>query len=398
MLDHFAVHRWNWKYGANSKTLTKSINLNDLRRFTVARTFFPPTTLKRAIERMGFIQADPIRAPARAQDLILRQRVKNYHAGDLERRYDTLDIEEDFFVIYGFVTKSLHALMHPRSDSHPSVDNLPLPWPAANRKRAQHLLEFVSERGEVHPREVDQHFAHGKVENFWGGSSNATTHLLQEMHYRGLLRVVRRDQGIRVYATRESGAEVIDADERRERIDALVDVAVKLYAPLPAPSLASMVSRLRYAVPQWQRELKTALQRAKDRLMHAHVDGIGWYWAKEDSLRGAFRNLSEDRVRLLAPFDPLVRDRARFALLWGWEYRFEAYTPAAKRKLGYYALPLLWRDRVLGWANLSVKDGKLLSDFGYVKSPPGDRTFKRELAAELDRMRAFLSLPLQNGK
>lgn len=377
------------------KTLTKPITLNDLRRFTVARTFFPPTTLKRAIERMGFIQADPIRAPARAQDLILRQRVKNYHAGDLERRYDTLDIEEDFFVIYGFVTKSLHALMHPRSGSHASVDNMPLPWPAANRKRAQLLFEFVGERGEVHPREVDQHFAHGKVENFWGGSSNATTHLLQEMHYRGLLRVVRREKGIRVYATRESGAGVIDPDERRERIDALVDVAVKLYAPLPASSLASMVSRLRYAVPQWQRELKTALQRAKDRLMHAQVDGIRWYWAKEDSLRGAFRSSSEDRVRLLAPFDPLVRDRARFALLWGWEYRFEAYTPAAKRKLGYYALPLLWRDRVLGWANLSVKDGKLLSEFGYVKSPPGDRAFKRELAAELDRMRAFLDLPVR---
>ena len=114
---------------------------------------------------MGFIQADPIRAPARAQDLILRQRVKNYHAGDLERRYDTLDIEEDFFVIYGFVTKSLHALMHPRAGSQASVDKMPLPWPAANRNRAQLLYEFVSERGEVHPREVDQHFAHGKVEN-----------------------------------------------------------------------------------------------------------------------------------------------------------------------------------------------------------------------------------------
>ena len=100
----------------------------------------------------------------------------------------------------------------------------------------------------------------------------------------------------------------------------------------------------------------------------------------------------------LEAFDPLVRDRARFALLWGWEYRFEAYTPAAKRKLGYYALPLLWRDRVIGWANLSVKDGQLLSEFGYVKSPPDDRAFKRELVAELDRMRAFLSLPLQNGK
>ena len=63
---------------------------------------------------MGFVQADPIRAPARAQDLILRHRVKNYRAGDLERRYRELGIEEDFFINYGFVTREVQALMHPQ--------------------------------------------------------------------------------------------------------------------------------------------------------------------------------------------------------------------------------------------------------------------------------------------
>jgi uncharacterized protein YcaQ len=95
-------------------------------------------------------------------------------------------------------------------------------------------------------------------------------------------------------------------------------------------------------------------------------------------------------VRLLTPFDPLVRDRHRFELLWGWLYRFEAYTPAAKRRRGYYALPLLWRDRVIGWGNVSVKNGQLASDLGYVESPPRDRAFQRELEAEMDRLRAFL--------
>jgi hypothetical protein len=94
----------------------------------------------------------------------------------------------------------------------------------------------------------------------------------------------------------------------------------------------------------------------------------------------------------LTPFDPVVWDRARFELLWGWVYRFEAYTPAPKRKLGYYALPLLWRDHVIGWGNLAVKDGALKPVIGYVGSPPRDRVFKRELEAELDRMRAFLGL------
>ncbi len=97
-------------------------------------------------------------------------------------------------------------------------------------------------------------------------------------------------------------------------------------------------------------------------------------------------------MRLLTPFDPIVWDRDRFELLWGWTYRFEAYTPVAKRIRGYYALPLLWRDRVIGWGNLSVKDGELKSEFGYVESAPRDNAFKRELEAELDRMRAFLRL------
>ena len=70
--------------------------------------------------------------------------------------------------------------------------------PKARRKKAHDLLAFVRERGVVHPREVDQHFAHGSVRNYWGGSSNATTQLLDAMHYRGLLRVVRREAGIRL--------------------------------------------------------------------------------------------------------------------------------------------------------------------------------------------------------
>src|ERR1700681_2142555 len=115
------------------------ITLDDLRRFTVARNFFKPTTLKRALHRMDFVQADPIRAPARAQDLILRHRVKNYCAGDLERLYTKLGVEEDFFINYGFVTPKLQTLMHPRSECYvPLGGNLP--FPGGRRKRAQVLL------------------------------------------------------------------------------------------------------------------------------------------------------------------------------------------------------------------------------------------------------------------
>ena len=252
----------------------------------------------------------------------------------------------------------------------------------------------MRQRGVAHPREVDDHFSHGKVRNYWGGSSNATTHLLAAMHYRGMLRVARRDGGIRIYAPQDHGSEPPGAGERRARVDALVDVAAGLYAPLPGACLSDLVRRLRFAVPQWRGELQGALQRAKQRLAHARVDGVDWYWPDgEDALRCPTQNA----VRLLTPFDPVVWDRDRFELLWGWVYRFEAYTPAPKRKLGYYALPLLWRDRVIGWGNLAAPNGELQSEFGYVGShPPRDRAFKRELEAELDRMREFLGLARWN--
>jgi uncharacterized protein YcaQ len=171
------------------------------------------------------------------------------------------------------------------------------------------------------------------------------------------------------------------------RVDALVDVVVRIYAPLPGPSLSFFVRRLRFAAPQWRSELTSALQRARQRLSHARIDGVDWYWPADEDAMG---HAPQDTVRLLAPFDPVVRDRDRFELLWGWVYRFEAYTPAPKRKLGYYAMPLLWRDRVIGWGNLSVKNGELKSEFGYLGSQPRDRAFKREFEAELNRMRVFL--------
>ena len=368
---------------SRSLAASTDIRLEHLRQFAVRRSLFPPTTLDRAIDALGFVQADPIRSPARAQDLTLRHRVEGYRAGDLERRYDELGIEEDFFINYGFVTRALHSLMHPRRGGH-------APWSRSQGRGATQILKFVRERGAVHPREVDEQFAHGTVTNYWGGSSNATTHLLDLMHYRGLLRIVRRDAGIRVYGVRETSKAAVTRHERSARVDALIDVAVGKYAPLPAQTLTYLVARLRYAVPQWESELKPALARARTRLAHARVEGSDWYWPATESLdtSGAL-----DSVRLLAPFDPLVWDRRRFEMFWGWPYRFEAYTPVKKRSFGYYALPLLWRDRVIGWGNLSTTNGTLNAALGYVGGrPPRERIFRQELDAELARVRAFLGM------
>ena len=358
----------------------RRLAIADLTRYAVARSLFAPTTLPKAIARLGFVQADPIRAPARAQDLTLRHRVAGYRAGDLERQYPRLPIEEDFFVNYGFVPRATHALMHPCTPR--------TVWPKSRWAQAHEVLAFVRERGVVHPREVDAHFQHGKTQNWFGGSSNASTQLLDGMHYRGLLRIARRDSGIRLYAAREVHAAAPDA---AAAMDALVDVVVAKYAPLPAASLGQLVSHLSAAAPQWRDARRAALARAKARLPNASVDGVTWFWpAGEDPVSRC--HAARDAVRLLAPFDPVVWDRRRFELFWRWPYRFEAYTPAPKRRLGYYALPLLWCDQVVGWANVAVREGRLMPELGFFGPRIADATFVNAVDDELQRMSGFLGL------
>ena len=360
---------------------TPAISLDDLRRHAVARSLFKPTTLPKAIAKLGFVQADPIRAPARAQDLTLRHRVQGYCAGDLEQRYQHLPIEEDFFVNYGFLPRATQALMHPRVPR--------TVWPKARWAQAHAVLDWVRAQGVVHPRAVDLQFAHGKATNWFGGSSNASTQLLDGMHYRGLLRIARREGGVRLYAAREPGDAV---PETAAALDALVDVVVNKYAPLPERSLSELVSRIRYGAPQMTPHVRAAFVRAKSRLPQVQIDGVNWYWpAGENPV--SKRHAIDDELRLLAPFDPVVWDRRRFELLWGWAYRFEAYTPAPKRVRGYYALPLLWRGQVIGWGNVAVKAGALQAEIGYVKgSAPREAGFKAALDDELHRLGGFLGL------
>lgn len=353
----------------------------------MARTLFKPTSLSGAIRKLGFVQLDPIRAPARAQDLTLRHRVIDYRAGDLEARYPRLAVEEDFFVNYGVLPRSTQRLMHPRRAR--------TEWPRERRAQAQAVLEFVQSRGVVHPREVDAAFEHGSTKNWFGGNSRASTQLLHGMHYRGLLRVARREAGIRLYAPPlVDECELLDPDAT---LDALVDVVVAKYAPLPGATLGRFVSSVcSAAVPQWRDRRGAAWTRAQARLPQATVDGSRWFWPAGENPAGRrfARDLGlDEELRLLAPFDPLVWDRERFEHFWGWAYRFEAYTPAAKRVRGYYALPMLWRGQVIGWANAAVRDQQLVMELGYVRGqPPGEAGFKAALEAEHQRLERFLLL------
>jgi hypothetical protein len=236
---------------------------------------------------------------------------------------------------------------------------------------------------------VENHFALGKKRNWFGGSSNATTQLLDAMHYRGLLRVAGRASGTRVYAL-PVAVHQSQPLEPPQAMDALVDIIVGSYAPLPERSLRELIGLLRGGAPQWAHLRSAAFSRAKERLAQRTFDGHTWFWPAAET-PADFTGAEFTEVRLLAPFDPIVWDRRRFESLFGWTYRFEAYTPAHKRQRGYYAMPLLWRDRVIGWGNLSAKGRQLSAEIGYISGKaPREKRFHQQLEAELARFTAFL--------
>jgi uncharacterized protein YcaQ len=119
-----------------------------------------------------------------------------------------------------------------------------------------------------------------------------------------------------------------------------------------------------------------------DGIARATVDGVEYVWPADEAIDSDV----PARARLLAPFDPIVWERRRFEHFWQWEYRLEAYTPPAKRRYGYYALPLSWRDRVVGWANVALTAGRLDVRTGFVDRRPADARFARELEREIDAL------------
>ncbi|OLV17108.1 DNA glycosylase AlkZ-like family protein [Deinococcus marmoris] len=365
-----------------------SLTSADLRA-AAFRTLTPQPSLQAALDRMGFLQADPIRAPARAQDLTLLARVPGYRAGELERRYAELDVEEDMIPNYGFVPRAVQALLHPREV-------------APGRVELEHpgLLEEVraqlNEGEELHPRDLATALGKGRTVNAWGGQSSATTRILGALHYRGEARVTRRVGGVRVYGPAPHLAALHAAPlPEAERLGRTVHLLAALYGSLPEASLRYLVSLSGFGFPHLRGELKAAFKVAvKEELSGATVDGVKYVWTADGSPADS---PAPRGVRIVGPFDPLVWDRRRFEHLHGWPYRFEAYTPAARRTMGYYALPVFSAGRAVGWANLKLGGGELDAELGFIPGFRQTATFHKGLEAELDRYRAFLTASSVSG-
>jgi uncharacterized protein YcaQ len=309
--------------------------------------------------------------------------VTDYRVDDLENQYAALPLIEDSIYNYGFFHRDELALLHPRTVS--------ARWQEFMSEHAtlrRQVLRYLGRYPEAHPRELEKALGSDRRVNGWGGSSSATTLLLEGLHREGKVHVCRRDSGIRVYAPAPKVERTLAPNARA---DGLLRLMINLYAPMPLSSLMRFARVMADARPgvDCVRRLELMIKRGEQHV--EKIDHVTYLWPAAESMP----EVVDDKVHLLAPFDPVVWDRLRFEHLWGWRYRFEAYTPLAKRKLGYYALPLLWREHVIGWGNVETGSKATLTvKIGFAtKKPVRDDAsiFKRELDAEIERMRGFLA-------
>jgi uncharacterized protein YcaQ len=215
----------------------------------------------------------------------------------LERQYAALDVEEDYLYAYGFLSRRVWRLLHPRKASAP-------------RTFEKRVLTTVRTLGETHPRALEAHLGRRRIVNAWGGYSKATTNALEWLHWRGLLRIARRERGIRIYhPTAAVGGESAPS----ERLRQLIMVYADIFAPSPERNLQSVIARHR-ELGNTRKCLSELIQEGA--LRRETVNDVSYVWPADPGTNPA---AIARRVRFVAPFDPLIWDRWRFGLHAGEE-------------------------------------------------------------------------------
>lgn len=325
----------------------------DARRFLLRAHLIdaPVPSVGGVLSHLGYVQIDPIDVCGRMHEHILRNRVAGYRQGDLERH------------LHGEPGNPLPVEKRAAFEHHlPSTDVLvafPLDaWPhlaASMRERStrrsawlgrltprerdfsRRILEEVAARGPLGPWA----FADGrKGRKVWGSATLAKA-TLQKLFFHGRLLIAGRDSNRRLY----------DLPER-----------VLPHGVLSAPQATALQTQRWLAVLRLRQHRLAALTKAEAALVADLAcpvevgDGPRLFCLRTDLplLETRACGGSREPPRLLAPLDPVIYDRRVTRQLWGFDYAWEAYVPAPKRKRGYYALPVLSGTELVGHVDLKA--------------------------------------------
>ena len=331
-----------------------------------------PADLLSVVRRLTFLQLDPTSAIAPNADLIAWTRLGSpYSPGDLRAALD----EHRLIELRAFVRPAADvALYRAEMAQWPGTGELRdwqefnRDWVLANDRCRRGILDRLRAAGPLPSRDLPRDCERPWVSSGWTNDKNVTR-LLEFMVSRGEVAVAGRIG--------------------RER---LWDLAERVYPDGPArPAEEAALERDRRRL----RALGIARSRGPEMPMEPAIVGAAGEAAVVEGVRGEWRvdpsyldEPFESRAALLSPFDRLVHDRTRAAELFEFEYQLEMYKPAAKRRWGYFALPVLFGDRLVGKldAKADRKAGVLV-----VNAVHQDVPFTPDMTAGIDQEIAGLA-------
>ncbi|MBI2814266.1 MAG: YcaQ family DNA glycosylase [Opitutae bacterium] len=308
----------------------------------------PAPDIGTALAHHGYIQIDPINVTGRMHDLILRNRVSGYREGGLMRHLHGDDaplpaarrtaFEHHLPSAGTLVAFTLDAWPHlqatMRANQH-RTSSWSGRFSPRQKELVPHLLAEIAARGPL----CSEDFADtGRSRSFWGASTQAKT-TLQKLFSHGRLLIARRGEGNRRYydlPERVLPAAILRSPEPKKRESARWEALLKL--------------RQRRLVLLKRAELSSVT----DLVQSVRVEGCPLLHCLRSDLpilETCHTERSEEATLLpllLAPLDPLIYDRRVTSALWGFDYTWEVYVPPAKRKRGYYALPVLAGSEIVG--------------------------------------------------
>jgi uncharacterized protein YcaQ len=349
------------------------------------------------IERLGFLQVDSINTVARAQHMILLARDPSY-------RQELLGQAQAEGRLFEHWTDRIASLL--------PIGFYPYWRLRFERERAwvegrfrrwfgddfalelERLLERIRASGAIRARDLEV-LRERPAGGWWDWHAGKTA--LEYLWRTGELAIARRDGFQKVYDLPER---VIPEAARRHRPDEaqLVDWACR--AALERLGLASPGELARFfgliSIEEARRWCARDERDAAIPVVLEAANGapVRQLFGRPD-LEQRLRELPETgwRLRILNPFDPLLRDRARLARLFGFDYRIEVFVPEARRRYGYYVFPLLEGERLIGRIDMKADRQRGALDVKALWLEPGLRLSvgrRRRLEAELDRIRRFI--------
>jgi uncharacterized protein len=338
-----------------------------------------------AVQHLGYVQIDTIHVIERCHHHILYSRIPEYQREHLHRAQS---IDKTVFEYW------THALAYlPTRDMRffvRDMKNFSSTWYAKVKDTdTRKVLTRIRKHGALTIRDIDDDVLVEK-DHEWA-SRKPSKRALQLAFYKGIVTISQRAGMLKTYElmTRHFGWQRLPrAASEREVVEYLLDRALRAQGIVSAESACYLNAPRK---PAMRRVIDARIRRGE--LVPVALEGAGkWqHYAKPETLEAPLPSAAEDLVHILSPFDPLVNQRKRLQLFFGYEHRFEAYVPKEKRLFGYFACPTIIGDRVAAAIDLKTdrERGKLLvQQWTWIGKGPR-RADKVKIEAELDRFERF---------